>query len=108
MWLNNRKESGWLETKIQAEARKYSLLRRWKLALKIAWATENGMPDYFFMRKTKRCEHCGRMGEILFIEFKKKDEVPSTQQLERHDEIRECGFNVVWVDNLEDAKRHLK
>lgn len=106
MWLNDPKTK--LETAIQSDARKYSLLRRWIIAIKIQWGGVNGMPDFFYGRKAPKCPHCGRHGEILFIEYKKKNEKPTTQQLERHEELRSCGVRVEWVDNLEDAKRHLR
>lgn len=106
MWLSKRNEP--LETKTQSDAREYALKRRWKFALKIAWGTVNGMPDYFFAKKGVPCPHCGRSADVLFIEFKKEGEEPTRQQLERHQELRDCGIKVVWVDNLEDAKRHLR
>lgn len=105
MRLNKPKDP--LESKIQTDAKNYSRLRRWIIAIKIMWGSENGMPDFFFARKAPRCSHCGRHGQVLFIEFKKDGKEPTQQQLDRHDELRECGIEVVWVDNIDDAKRHL-
>lgn len=106
MRLNKKSTPG--ESSIQTDARNYSVLRRWKIAIKIMWGSENGMPDFFYARKTPQCPHCGRHGEILMIEYKDTGEEPTAQQLLRHQELADCGINVVWVDNLEDAKRHLR
>jgi hypothetical protein len=38
------------------------------------------------------------------VEFKAPGKEPTEQQLKRHQELREHGVEVHWVDNLQDAK----
>jgi hypothetical protein len=46
----------------------------------------------------------GRAGECVLLEFKRFGEVPSLQQLRRHEELRTVfGLRVEWADNYEEA-----
>lgn len=83
-----------IETTICDEARADG----WK-AWKLTFIGVRGAPDRAF----------GKAGQTILIEFKRKDEEPTKQQLRRHQELRDYfGFNVFWVDNATDARRILK
>lgn len=66
---------------------------------KLAFLDVNGAPDRLFGHKiTKR---------RVLLEVKKNGEEPTRQQLIRHEELREIGFEVHWVDNVADGRRVL-
>lgn len=85
-----------LESDIERPAKEYARCRRWVVA-KIMVADRNGFPDDLFLRD----------GKAIFIEFKKPGEDARRQQKKRHEEIRQAGFEVFVVDNLDVAKEIL-
>ena len=76
---------------------RYARTRGW-ICEKVVSLSRKGWPDRFFLRK----------GRIVLCELKAPGEVPNTQQLKRHRELREAGAEVVWFDNLEVAKEFFK
>lgn len=57
-----------------------------------------GAPDRVF----------GRGGRAVFIEFKAPGEEPTRQQWKRQEELAvHFGFEVYWVDNIDDARELL-
>lgn len=61
---------------------------------KLMFIGVRGAPDRLF----------GRNGYAVLIEFKKPNDVPSLQQLRRHDELRRSfGFRVEWTDDYGEA-----
>lgn len=58
----------------------------------------NGFPDTFG----------ARAGRVVLCEFKKDGQKPTAQQALRHEELRRAGVEVVWFDNLADAKVFFK
>lgn len=78
---------------VQGPAIQFARLRRWFIE-PIQSKGRNGFPDTF----------CARDGRVVLCEFKKDGKVPTAQQLLRHKMLREAGVEVVWFDNLADAK----
>ncbi len=64
------------------------------LCEKVISMSRKGWPDRF----------CARKGRIVLVELKAPGKQPTEQQLKRHKELRDQGVEVVWFDNLEDAK----
>lgn len=65
---------------------------------KLMFIGVRGAPDRLF----------GRDGISVLIEFKRPGEVPSLQQMRRHEELRrDFGFDVYWVDEYREACRIL-
>lgn len=62
---------------------------------KVVSLSRRGWPDRFLARK----------GRIVLCEFKAPGKKPTVQQVKRHIELREHGCEVVWFDDLEEAKR---
>lgn len=85
------------ESEIEQQAMDYAEFRGW-WQIKIMRASRNGVPDRLLIRR----------GRVIFIEFKREDELPDRQQLRRHAEIRAQGIEVFVCDNLADAKRILR
>ena len=42
-------------------------------------------------------------GKILFVELKRPGSKPRPLQVRRHEQLRELGFDVLVIDNKEDA-----
>lgn len=84
------------EVALEEKGWNYAESRGW-FQCKFVSPSKNGMPDRFHMRA----------GRVVFIEWKKPGEVPTTQQAKRHNELRDQGAEVYWFDNLEDAKKVL-
>jgi hypothetical protein len=78
---------------VQGPAIVFAKMRGWFIEA-IQSKSRNGFPDTF----------CARKGRIVLCEFKAPGEEPTAQQLLRHQQLREQGVEVVWFDNLEDAK----
>ena len=59
----------------------------------VAWKMKiegiNGCPDYWFFKD----------GHLLIMEFKATDKEPNAQQVRRHKELREAGFEVHVIDD---------
>lgn len=67
--------------------------RGW-LCEKVISMSRKGWPDRF----------CARAGRIVLVELKAPGKKPTEQQFARHRELRDQGVEVVWFDNLEQAK----
>lgn len=78
---------------IEQPATEYAESRGW-LIEKVVSNSRRGFPDRF----------CARRGRVMLVEFKAPGKEPSEQQLKRHQELRDQGVEVHWVDNLQDAK----
>jgi hypothetical protein len=81
-----------LEKSLEEKGCDYAESRGW-FQCKFVSPSINAMPDRFHMRK----------GRVVFIEYKREDEVPTAQQLKRHRDLRAQGAEVYWVDNLQAA-----
>ncbi|QJI52227.1 putative VRR-NUC domain-containing protein [Cronobacter phage JC01] len=84
------------ESKVEKEIRQYALATGWWVAKFVA-PGKRGVPDRLFIKN----------GWHLFMEIKRPGEVPTEQQLLRHQEMRKYGAIVVWVDSVEEAKSWL-
>lgn len=58
----------------------------------------NAWPDRLFLYR----------GRVLFIEFKKPGEVATPAQAELHGDLRDQGFWVEVVDNVEEGKSRIR
>lgn len=63
---------------------------------KVISLSRKGWPDRF----------CAKGGRIVLVELKAPGEEPNAQQAKRHRELRAAGIEVVWFDNLADAKAY--
>lgn len=87
-----------LEIEDETRAVKQAVKHGYKVR-KLAFVGVRGAPDRLF----------GRRGRAVLIEFKRIGEVPSVQQLRRHQELREdFGFSVHWTDDYFEACRILE
>ena len=77
---------------IEQPARVYAESRGW-LFEKVVSNTRRGWPDRF----------CARKGRVMLVEFKKPGKEPTEQQMLRHQELREKGVEVHWIDNMKQA-----
>ena len=78
-----------IQEKVTEEAENQGLL-----PIRINVKGRKGWPDYGY----------GYKGRILFVEFKRKGEVPDPLQEEVHLRMRKAGFTVFVVDNFSDGK----
>lgn len=86
-----------LEIKAETDTVKQAVRHGYKVR-KVAFIGVRGAPDRMF----------GRHGRATLIEFKREGEVPSAQQLRRHQELRDdFGFRVEWTDSYAEACRML-
>lgn len=67
--------------------------RGW-LCEKVISLSRNGWPDRCLIRK----------GRTVWAEFKAPGKKPNPQQARRHREMEKHGAEVVWFDDLEEAK----
>lgn len=72
---------------------KFAESRGW-ICEKVISLSRNGWPDRFLVRR----------GRIVLCEFKAPGEKPKVQQALRHKQLRAAGVEVVWFDNLDEAK----
>lgn len=86
-----------LEKFIESDIGDFAKMRGWWYS-KFTSPGKRAVPDRLFIRK----------GRHVFIEVKKHGEVPTRQQLRRHQDMRDHGAEVYWVDSVEEAKRILK
>ena len=84
------------ESKLEADIWEYAEATGW-WAAKFTSPGKRAVPDRLFIRK----------GVHLFGEIKRPGELPTTQQLLRHKEMREHGAIVRVWDNVNDAKSDL-
>lgn len=78
---------------VQGPAIAHAKTRGWFIEA-IQSKSRNGFPDTF----------AARNGRVVLCEFKKPGATPTVQQLLRHDQLIAQGVEVVWFDNLDDAK----
>ena len=81
-------------TDVQAPAIEYAKKRGWFIEA-IQSKSRKGFPDTFAARR----------GRVVLCEFKRPGEKPSPQQVLRHRQLLDAGVEVVWFDNLADAKK---
>lgn len=86
-----------LESTLEKKIIRFAKKHNWFVA-KFVSPGLRGVPDRVFIRD----------GLVLFIEIKRKGEVPTEQQLRRHDEMREHGGLIFVVDDIEFAFELLK
>ena len=65
------------------------------LALKLVSPSMNGLPDRLVLLPGGRC---------LFVELKAPGQKMRPLQLKRAEQLRELGFQVFCIDNIEDAR----
>jgi hypothetical protein len=82
-----------LEIVDEVKTVKQAVKHGWRV-YKLMFVGVRGAPDRLF----------GRDGRAVLIEFKREGEVPSIQQMRRHEELRrDFGFTVEWTDRYEEA-----
>lgn len=82
-----------LEIKAETDTVKQAVRHGYKVR-KLMFIGVRGAPDRLF----------GRGRKSILIEFKREGEVPSLQQMRRHEELREVfGFTVHWTDSYTEA-----
>lgn len=86
-----------LESKVQSNVIKMWRRCGWK-CIKMETPTEKSWPDFM----------CLNSGRCVFIEFKKEGEEPTAQQLIRHQEIMDQGFEVYVIDRYQDGLELLR
>lgn len=100
------------ESSLEDKITTYAAKRGWWEG-KFVCPGQVGVPDRIFGRPDKRLM-CVDMApntfhaRVVLIEVKRDGEKPTEKQLSKHREMRRYGFEVHWVDNLEDAMRILK
>lgn len=92
-----RKPKQKLESQVEQDIRKYAEKRGW-LWMKFESPGYAGVTDRIGIRR----------GRVIFLEVKKKGEVPRALQEEVHEEMRSYGAEVYWVDTLEEAMEILR
>lgn len=86
-----------LEIKAETDTVRQAVRHGWKVR-KLMFIGVRGAPDRMF----------GKDGHSVVIEFKREGEVPTPQQMRRHEELRrDFGFRVEWTDNYGEACRIL-
>lgn len=80
-----------LETDIEDAVCKHAEGRGW-LAAKLQWLSQTGWPDRTFLSRPAR---------VFFIEFKKPGGIVSKKQHYWIGVLRELGFDVYVVDDIE-------
>ena len=89
------------ESKIESKVCEYAESLGWKNR---KFNSKTSDPDRIFWRK--RVLQFGFVyPEVLFIEFKQLREKPEPGQLRRHAELRNDGFPVYAIDNVEEGCR---
>lgn len=82
-----------LELKVETDTVKQAVRFGYKVR-KLMFIGVRGAPDRLF----------GRGGHSTLIEFKRDGEVPTPQQMRRHEELRQdFGFRVEWTDSYAEA-----
>ena len=85
-----------LESELERKGNGFAELRGW-WTCKFTSPGLRGVPDRIYSRVEN-----GRP-RVVFIEWKRPGETPTKQQLRRHQEMREHGLEVHWVDSYERA-----
>lgn len=81
---------------IEQPAKRFAESRGW-LIEKVVSLSRKAWPDRFCVRREDG------VTRIMLVEFKKPGKEPTTQQLKRHQELRDLGLEVHWVNTLEQA-----
>lgn len=84
------------ESKTEKQCSEYAQGRGWWVS-KYTSPGKKAVPDRLFIRN----------GVVLFVEFKRRGEKPTAQQLNRHKQMAKAGANVTWVDNFADFKNYI-
>jgi len=80
----------YIEKKVIAAAEAAGFMQR-----KVKYINRNGAPDRWFF---------GPTGQLIIIEFKKAGEKPDPHQEREIKRLRDRGFKVYVIDNVEDGK----
>ncbi len=80
----------YIEKKVIAAAEAAGFMQR-----KVKYINRNGAPDRWFF---------GPGGQLIIIEFKKAGEKPDLHQEREIKRLRDRGFKVYVIDNVEDGK----
>lgn len=64
---------------------------------KVQWGGRRSAPDRVFAKK----------GRVVWIEFKRPGERPTTVQTREHERMRAAGMEVYWCDDLDTARKIL-
>lgn len=78
------------ESQIEKTVTKYAKLCGW-LSYKFTSPGMRGVTDRIYLRN----------GQIIFIEYKKEGEIPRKLQAKRIKELKNQGFRVECIDNIE-------
>jgi hypothetical protein len=81
------------ESTIEKAVCKHAKLSDW-LVYKFSSPAQRGVPDRVFLKA----------GRVVFVEFKATGKKATKQQIATHEKIREQGFDVFVIDNLEVGK----
>lgn len=83
-----------LESVLQTKIKKYLETKGWYV-VKYIQTTKNGWPDL----------GAHKDGRLVYVEVKKPGETAEPLQVIRHTELREKGFTVFVIDNMDDTKK---
>lgn len=78
------------ESKIEKEVTKYAKVLGW-LSYKFVSPNQKGIPDRLYLRDSV----------LIFVEFKQEGKEPTKLQAKCIKSIRNQGFNVIIIDNIE-------
>ncbi|AEY69582.1 resolvase [Burkholderia phage vB_BceS_AH2] len=81
-----------LESDIESATIDFAEQHGWWVA-KFVSPGQRGVPDRIFIRR----------GRVLFLELKRPKKKPTSQQREKHKEMRRFGAEVHWINTLEQA-----
>lgn len=95
--IPKRRDTRPLEKEVESRAVAYGREQGWEMR-KYTSPSHRSVPD-------RMCLHDFKT--IIYIEFKREGEVPSSQQEIEIRKLRMRGFDVYVIDNVEDAKRVL-
>ena len=87
-----------LEKVVEQAVIKYGKALGIAIAYKMNGLSSRSWPDRMFLHR----------GRALFIEFKRKGEVPTPKQELNHKMLRDEGFAVLVIDDVESGKRALE
>jgi hypothetical protein len=98
-WLNEsdlrqKPKKNLLEKDIEAAGCRHAEKRGWR-AMKFTSPSYRSVPDRI---------HFKHPGRVFFIEYKKPGEVPTEKQAKEIKRLRDEGFDVFVVDDIEQAK----
>jgi hypothetical protein len=77
---------------VQNPVTRFARSRGWYVR-RMRYLDRRGCPDSWFFKEAV----------LIIIEFKAAGKKPDPQQLRRHNELRERGFDIHVIDNVEDG-----